>query len=108
MTETAFKRKIVLENQTAYNVYDIRAFAREKGIDLDRLPFSIRILLENLLRNRYEIDDPIVRDSDVWNVASWQPTYDTQVEIPYYPSRVVMQDFTGVPPSLTWPPCGMP
>lgn len=67
----------------------------EKGVGhVNRLPFSIKILLENALRN---LDGHQVNEQDVINLASWDPkTYDA-VEIPFKPSRVILQDFTGVP-----------
>ena len=61
--------------------------------DLDRLPFSIRILLENALRHsggRY------VEEEHVKAVAAWSPT-NSGADVPFMPSRVVLQDFTGVP-----------
>ncbi len=68
---------------------------KEQGLaDIDRLPFSIRILVENLLR---KLDGQVVREADVLNIARWQKTYDAPMEIPYHPARVLMQDFTGVP-----------
>ena len=81
-------------NGKAYKYYDIQSLS-EKGIaDIDRLPFSIRILVENLLR---KLDGRMVKEADLKAIANWQPTYDTPVEIPYHPARVLMQDFTGVP-----------
>ena len=59
-----------------------------------RLPYSIRVLLESAARN---FDDYIVKEDDVRNLAGWSPATAGQVEIPYLPSRVVLQDFTGVP-----------
>ena len=61
---------------------------------LQRLPYSIRILLEQALRN---VDDYVVSEQDVRNIASWGPDTAGQVEIPFLPGRVVLQDFTGVP-----------
>ncbi|MFC1488732.1 aconitate hydratase AcnA [Thermodesulfobacteriota bacterium] len=76
------------------NYFDINRL-EEKGLaDIKRLPFSIKILVENLLR---KLDGRIVREQDVLNIARWNKTYDTPVEIPYHPARVLMQDFTGVP-----------
>ena len=67
----------------------------EKGFgDIQRLPFSVRILVENLLR---KMDGRIVREEDLRNLAGWQKKYDDPVEIPFHPARVLMQDFTGVP-----------
>ena len=67
----------------------------ENGLaDIRRLPFSIRILVENLLR---KMDGHIVREKDLRSIARWQKKYADPVEIPYHPARVLMQDFTGVP-----------
>jgi aconitate hydratase len=59
-----------------------------------RLPFSIRVLLESALRN---LDDFIVTQDDVRALAGWSADSASEVEIPFMPSRVVLQDFTGVP-----------
>ncbi|MGA8179320.1 MAG: aconitase family protein, partial [Desulfobacterales bacterium] len=77
-----------------YDISDI-TLLEEKGIaDIRRLPFSIKILLENLLR---KLDGRTVKEKDVMNIARWQKQYDQPVEIPFHPARVLMQDFTGVP-----------
>ncbi len=62
--------------------------------NLERLPFSIKILLEAVLRN---VDNYIVSEQDVKNLATWDALQPAQVELPFMPARVVMQDFTGVP-----------
>ena len=64
-----------------------------KGVNIQALPYSIRILLENALRN---CDDFEVSEKDIQNIASWKPGF-TPMEIPFKPSRVILQDFTGVP-----------
>ncbi len=64
---------------------------------VDRLPYSIRILLESLLRN---VDGFRVREEDVRNLARWSPSTGSGravSEVPFMPGRVVLQDFTGVP-----------
>ncbi|HRE27960.1 MAG TPA: aconitase family protein, partial [Anaerolineales bacterium] len=61
---------------------------------LDRLPFSIRILLESVLRNA---DGYLVTEDDVRRLAAWNAASTEAVELPFLPGRVVMQDFTGVP-----------
>ena len=67
----------------------------ELGIlQLDRLPFSIRILLENVLRNH---DTKVVKEGDVITVAGWNPGELPQGEVPFMPARVLLQDFTGIP-----------
>ena len=58
------------------------------------LPFSIRVLLEAALRN---CDGFAVREQDVKNLAAWNAAAPAQVEIPFHPARVLLQDFTGVP-----------
>ncbi len=67
----------------------------EEGIvdSLDRLPFSIRVLLENVLRHA---GSPYVTEDHVRAVAGWSPT-NAGADVPFMPSRVVLQDFTGVP-----------
>ena len=66
----------------------------EQGLcKLDELPFSIRILLESALR---KCDGFLVTKEDVIRIASWTPTMKPE-EIPFNPSRVILQDFTGVP-----------
>ncbi len=62
--------------------------------DISTLPFSIRVLLEACLRN---VDNFIVTADDVNNLANWNAAKPAQVEVPFKPGRVVLQDFTGVP-----------
>jgi aconitate hydratase len=77
-----------------YSLFDINGL-EEKGLaDIKRLPFTIKILVENLLR---KMDGRIVREADLIHIANWQPSYKEPVEIPYHPARVLMQDLTGVP-----------
>jgi aconitate hydratase len=66
----------------------------KKGIQLSRLPYSLRILLENLLRQE---DGKSVTADDIEFLAKWDPKADPSREIAYMPARVLMQDFTGVP-----------
>ncbi len=61
---------------------------------VSKLPYSIRILLEAVART---CDGHIVRDQDVHNLAAWNAAKPAQLEIPFRPARVVLQDFTGVP-----------
>ncbi len=64
------------------------------GFDIGRLPFSMRILLENLLRRE---DGAAVPAADIEAVARWDPAAEPSVEIAFMPARVLLQDFTGVP-----------
>ncbi|MGY8748720.1 MAG: aconitate hydratase AcnA [Pirellulales bacterium] len=68
---------------------------QDQGIgQIDRLPYSIRVLLESVLRN---CDGFTVHEQDVHSLATWNAEAPAKVEIPYKPARVVLQDFTGVP-----------
>jgi aconitate hydratase len=93
MNRADFRGAITAGGRT-YGFYDIRRLAAAAAAPADRLPFSIRILVENLLRH---LDGRIVTEADLRQIARWQPRYDAPVEIPYHPARVLMQDFTGVP-----------
>jgi len=73
--------------------YRLAALQEAGHTDLDKLPFSIRVLLEAALRNH---DGFLVRDEDVLAIAGWTPDGERN-EIPFQPSRVILQDFTGVP-----------
>jgi aconitate hydratase len=78
----------------SYEIFQLSAL-REKGIGhVTKLPFSLRVLLENLLRQE---DDRFVHAKDIEALASWNPTAATQQEISFMPARVLLQDFTGVP-----------
>ncbi|MFH1993029.1 MAG: aconitate hydratase AcnA [Pseudomonadota bacterium] len=93
MKRQEFIRQIKVNNRQ-YDISDI-TLLQEKGIaNINNLPFSIRILVENLLR---KLDGRIVRQEDVLKIARWEKRYEEPVEIPYHPARVLMQDFTGVP-----------
>src|SRR5262245_32528749 len=61
---------------------------------VDRLPFSIKVLLESALRNTDEFE---VRSEDVRGLVRWNAADPAQVEVPFKPARVILQDFTGVP-----------
>ncbi|HEY7473101.1 MAG TPA: aconitate hydratase AcnA [Gemmatimonadota bacterium] len=65
-----------------------------RGFDVERLPWSLRILLENLLRNE---DGVAVTGDDVEALAAWDPAAEPSYEIAFSPARVLLQDFTGVP-----------
>ncbi|GBC62438.1 aconitate hydratase AcnA [Desulfonema ishimotonii] len=93
MERQAFVRQMNVSGQD-YHILDIMKLEEDGIANISRLPFSIRILVENLLR---KLDGHVVKEQDLLNVANWQKTYDAPVEIPHHPARVLMQDFTGVP-----------
>jgi aconitate hydratase len=79
------------------NVTIVRLSALEKaGVlsRLDRLPFSIKILLEGVLRS---VDGELVTEQDVRNLARWSAATLPEAEVPFMPARVLLQDLTGVP-----------
>ena len=80
----------LISSQYKYN--SIKNLAEEK--ELKKLPYSIRILLENILRGK---DFGYSNDKDIQNILKWSPGNISKKEIPFMPSRVVLQDFTGVP-----------
>jgi aconitate hydratase len=75
-----------------YDIY--RLDALQSKFDIARLPFSLKILLENLLRNE---DGESIRAQDIEALATWNAKDEPSKEIAFTPARVVMQDFTGVP-----------
>ncbi|MGB8331908.1 MAG: aconitate hydratase AcnA [Polyangiales bacterium] len=75
-------------------IHRLDALTRAGFREIDTLPYSIRVLLENLLR--YE-DGKTVTRADIEAVASWDPEAIPSTEIAFRPSRVLLQDFTGVP-----------
>ncbi|MBN1607880.1 MAG: aconitate hydratase AcnA [Polyangiaceae bacterium] len=74
--------------------FSLPRLAQALGRDLSSLPFSLRILLENLLRHE---DGHIVADRDIRALAQWDAQASPNAEIAFRPARVVLQDFTGVP-----------
>ncbi len=94
-TKDSFGARSVFDTGSGQAViFRLSALARSGVGHVDRLPFSIRILLENALRN---LDGRAVRAEDVENLANWDPANYKPVEVPFMPARVILQDFTGVP-----------
>jgi aconitate hydratase len=79
-------------NGQSYRYHSLAELARH--YDIERLPFSLKILLENLLRHEDGVD---VTRSDIEALCNWDPKAEPATEIAFTPSRVVLQDFTGVP-----------
>ena len=79
-------------NGQDYRYYSLTKLGQQ--FDISRLPFSLKILLENLLRNENGVD---VNREDIEALCNWNPTAEPTTEIAFTPSRVVLQDFTGVP-----------
>src|SRR5580698_3588468 len=91
----SYKSKATLTSGAkAVNYFSLKALEGVDGIQLEKIPFSLRILLENLLRCE---DGKTVTADDIKFLADWDPRAEPSREIAYMPARVLMQDFTGVP-----------
>ncbi len=93
MSNSFNAKKTLSVNGKDYQIYSLPNAAEKLG-DISRLPYSLKVLLENLLRNE---DGRTVSADDVQAVADWLKTQSSTREIAYRPARVLMQDFTGVP-----------
>ncbi|MET0154554.1 MAG: aconitate hydratase AcnA [Rickettsiales bacterium] len=80
--------------QNTYKCVDLEAQAKKYGVELRRLPYSLRVLLENLLRH---LDGSIVTEEHIRAFADWLKNPVRSGEVAFRPARVLMQDFTGVP-----------
>src|SRR5487761_324865 len=78
----------------SYEIFSLSALEKKGVGHVSKLPFSLRVLLENLLRQE---DGRFVHPGDIQALASWDPKAATQKEISFMPARVLLQDFTGVP-----------
>ena len=92
--DTLNSKKTLEANGKTYHYFDINTVADKGWGDLSKLPFSLKVLLENLLR--FE-DGDSVTSADVEAVVRWLENKRSDKEINYRPARVLMQDFTGVP-----------
>ncbi|NTV99922.1 MAG: aconitate hydratase AcnA [Oscillochloris sp.] len=93
MTNSFGARSALRVGDQEYEIYRLDAL-EQRGITLSRLPFSLRILLENLLRTE---NGRTVTADDILALANWQPKADPDKEVAFTPARVILQDFTGVP-----------
>src|SRR5512135_2847713 len=90
MTGNSFDSRAALKAAgTSYEIYRLGAVE-----GAERLPFSLKVLLENLLRTE---DGANVTADHIRALAGWDPTAEPDTEIQFTPARVIMQDFTGVP-----------
>lgn len=91
LRETSLDKLVALNSE--YYYYSLPLAAKQLG-DIDRLPKSMKVLLENLLRH---VDGNTVQVDDLKAIVAWLQTGHADREIAYRPARVLMQDFTGVP-----------
>lgn len=81
-------------NGKEYNYYRLAALEEAGIAKVSRLPYSIKVLLESVLR---QYDGYVIKEDHVNQLAKWGKDANTEAEVPFKPSRVVLQDFTGVP-----------
>ena len=86
-------RSTLQVGDASYEIYRLDAVTRD-GLDVASLPYSLKILLENLLRTE---DGENITAADIEALAGWDPEAAPSKEIQFTPARVIMQDFTGVP-----------
>lgn len=86
-------KKTLTSGGIEYEIYSLKAL-KEKGFDISKLPYSLRVLLENLLRTE---NDKSVFAEDIEALAGWDAKAEPSKEISFTPARVILQDFTGVP-----------
>src|SRR3954465_8127319 len=77
-----------------YHYHSLPALAKKQGVDLSRMPYGHKVLLENLLR--FE-DGEVVKKADIEALLNVDPKKESEYEIQFTPGRVLLQDFTGVP-----------
>ena len=88
------RQQFDLGNGRTGSFYSLPALEKAGVGAISRLPVSIRIVLESILRN---CDGQKISEQDVRNLATWQPKVERTAEIPFIVARIVLQDFTGVP-----------
>lgn len=93
MSKDPYQIKRLLNTKNGTFTYYSLAELEKQGHGINKLPFSIRILLENALRN---FDDFAVTKENIETILNWKPLA-SDMDIPFMPARVLMQDFTGVP-----------
>lgn len=95
MANKSFRRKKSFElNGKTYNYFDLKAIEDAGLGKVERLPYSIRVLLESVIRQH---DGRVIKDEHVEGLAKWGTKEGENVDVPFKPSRVILQDFTGVP-----------
>ncbi len=87
-------RQPLVADGKSYDIFSLAALEKESGLSLTRLPLTLKVLLENLLR--FE-DDETVNADDIRALLAWLDRRASDHEIAFRPARVLMQDFTGVP-----------
>lgn len=88
-SKSIYKKKIEVDG-IKYTVFDIKKAAADNGFELEKLPYSLRVLVENSLRHGFA-------EKTMQSFKNWLKNKSSEDEVNYFPARVLMQDFTGVP-----------
>lgn len=93
MTEIGKCIRTIVTEEGEVNIYSLRELEK-KGIikDLSKMPYSIKVIVESMIRQR---NNKLITDKDVITAASWNPTENSDEDIPWIPARVLLQDLTG-------------
>ncbi|WP_149453751.1 aconitate hydratase AcnA [Pasteuria penetrans] len=94
MDDYSFARSTLSIGKTTYTYYDLPRVATQLGVDLGSIPFSLRIVLEAMVR---QYDGKVITEAHITNLLNWQRDETDPGEVAFRPSRIVLQDFTGVP-----------
>ncbi len=96
MTQDVFNaRKSFEVNGKTFNYYNLQALEDAKVAEVSKLPYSVKVLLEAVLR---QYDGRVITKEHIENLAKWGTDgVNPEIDVPYKPSRVILQDFTGVP-----------
>ncbi|MDM5320105.1 aconitate hydratase AcnA [Bacillus altitudinis] len=81
-------------NGKTYHYYSLEALEKQGIGNVSKLPYSIKVLLESVLR---QVDGRVIKKEHVENLAKWGTAEVKEIDVPFKPSRVILQDFTGVP-----------
>lgn len=81
-------------NGKTYHYYNLKALEEANIGNVSQLPYSIKVLLESVLR---QVDGRVITKEHVENLAKWGTNELKEIDVPFKPSRVILQDFTGVP-----------
>lgn len=84
----------VLRQLDGFHYFSLKALEEQKLVQLNKLPVSVRIVLESLLCN---YDGKKIQKEDILSLAKWDPKQNQKNEVPFVVSRVILQDFTGIP-----------
>jgi len=87
-------RETIIVNGNEITIFSLKKLEESGFKDIGRMPYSVKILIESMIRQN---DGSLITDDDVETIASWSPNGNDDVDIPFTPARVILQDFTGVP-----------